>query len=194
MTTDPPEEDRRLAIAAGAGDRRAFERLVARHKAALYRLARRYIGDADEAYDIVQETFVSAWPALRRFDPDQSFNGWLRTIALNKCRDHARRRAVRRRVMRLLALEATPEIESTATEAERERDARTQRRLQWLDQAIAGLPRLYKEALLLTTVGGLTQQEAATALKTTTKAVELRIRRARKKLVEQLPQGGSSAP
>ena len=189
MTTDPTEEDRRLAIAAGGGDRHAFEQLVWRHKGALYRLARRYVGDADEAYDIVQETFVSAWLALRRFDPRQSFNGWLRTIALNKCRDHGRRRAVRRRVMRLFALDPAATAQSPATDSERERDEESQRRLQRLDQAVAALPRLYKEPLLLTTVGALTQQEAARVLRTTTKAVEMRIRRARTRLIETLGNG-----
>lgn len=192
MTTDPTEEDRRLAIAAGAGDRRAFELLVGRHKGALYRLARRYVGDADEAYDIVQETFVSAWLALRRFDPCQSLIGWLRTIALNKCRDHGRRRAVRRRVLRLFALEPAATAQSPRTDSEREREEESQRRLQRLDQAVAELPRLYKEPLLLTSVGGLTQQEAARVLGTTTKAVEMRIRRARKRLTEALGNGSKT--
>ena len=184
MTTDPNEEDRRLAIAAGTGDRYAFEQLVMRHKAALYRLARRYVGDADEAYDIVQETFVSTWLSLRRFDPHQSFGGWLRTIALNKCRDHGRRRTVRRRMLSLFALEEASSTKSAESESERERDALALRRIQLLDQAIADLPRLYKEPLLLTTVGGLTQQEAAAQLNTTTKAIEMRIRRARMRLRE----------
>ena len=192
MTTEPTEEDRRLAIAAGAGDRRAFEQLVGRHKGALYRLARRYVGDADEAYDIVQETFVSVWLALRQFDPRQSFIGWLRTIALNKCRDHGRRRAVRRRVLRFFALEPVVSTQSFTSDSERERDEESQRRSQRLDQAVAELPRLYKEPLLLTTVGGLTQQEAARVLRTTTKAVEMRIRRARNRLIETLGNGSET--
>lgn len=180
MTTGPDGEERQLAIAAGAGDRRAFEQLVGRHKAELYRLARRYIGDADEAYDILQETFVAAWLALRRFDARQSFGGWVRTIALNKCRDHGRRRAVRRRILSLFALE--PAGESTESEPEGERSLLERGRLRRLDQAIAELPRLYKEPLLLIMVSGLTQHEAARELRTSAKAVEMRMRRARQRL------------
>jgi len=55
-----------------------------------------------------------------------------------------------------------------------------------LDEAIASLPTLYKEPLLLTTVGGLSQEAAAAVLHTTTKAVEMRLRRARQKLLDVL--------
>lgn len=55
-------------------------------------------------------------------------------------------------------------------------------RLHRLDQAIAGLPAFYKEPLLLTTVGGLSNIEAAETLKTTPKAIEMRLYRARQKL------------
>ena len=190
MTTDSNEEDRRLALAAGAGDRAAFEQLVVRHKATLYRLARRYIGDPDEAYDIVQETFVAAWLALRRFDTRQTFAGWLRAIALNKCRDHGRRRAVRHRIVSLFAFEPSPAIQSTENEFEGEHILLELQRLQRLDKAIAQLPQLYKEPLLLTTVSGLTQQEAASELGISTKAVEMRVRRARQKLREVLADMG----
>jgi RNA polymerase sigma factor (sigma-70 family) len=98
---DPAEEG--LAAAAQAGDRGAFERLVKAHKLPLYRFMRRYIGNADDAYDLLQETFISAWLARQRYDPQQSFSVWLRAIALNKCRDHGRRLAVRRRLLGLLA-------------------------------------------------------------------------------------------
>ena len=62
-----------------------------------------------------------------------------------------------------------------------------------LDQAIACLPAFYKEPLLLTTVSGLSQQDAAAQLKTTTKAIEMRIRRARKKITEALAEAGVQA-
>ena len=57
-----------------------------------------------------------------------------------------------------------------------------------LDMAIAALPSVYKDPLLLTTSGGLSQAEAARALKTTVKGVEMRIRRARLKLAEMLAE------
>lgn len=186
MTTDLKEEDRTLAVAAGSGDAHAFEQLVLRHKSSLYRLARRYVGDADEAYDIVQEAFVAAWLALRRFDPSQSFISWLRTILLNRCRDHARRRAVRRRVLALFFLASPQAHEPAELEVELEHEQLELQRLRHLERAIAELPPIYKEPLLLTLVSGLTQPETARELNITVKAVELRIRRAKLRLAATL--------
>jgi hypothetical protein len=60
-------DDSRLIEAAQRGDRTAFETLVTRHKVGLFRLARRFLGNGDDAYDVVQDTFVSVWLALGRF-------------------------------------------------------------------------------------------------------------------------------
>ena len=57
-----------LARLAAAGDDQAFNFLVRRHKESLYRLLRRYTGDADEAYEAVQEAFIAAWGALDRYE------------------------------------------------------------------------------------------------------------------------------
>jgi RNA polymerase sigma factor CnrH len=186
VSEGPNESDRPLAIAAVSGDQRAFEELVRRHKSALYRFVRRYVGEPDDAYDVVQDSFVSAWTALQRFDVQQSFGAWLRTIALNKCRDYGRRKSVRRRLLMLFALESHPQPSPARIDAESDTDSEESLRLRLLDQALADLPRQYKEPLLLTAFSGLTHQEAALELKTTTKAVEMRLRRAKKKLLEAL--------
>jgi RNA polymerase sigma factor (sigma-70 family) len=193
VTRESDETERRLAEAAQAGDRRAFEHLVLLHKASLYRFVRHYVGDADEAYDLVQEAFISAWLALRRFDARQSFSVWLRAIALNKCRDYGRRRAVRRRLLALFAAESLAREES-AVGMDVTPELRQAQRLRQLDQAIAALPRLYKEPLLLTIVSGLTQQQVAEELRTTPKAIEMRIRRAKKQLSQALSAQPSDGP
>jgi RNA polymerase sigma factor CnrH len=187
----PNEDDRALAIAARGGDPKAFEQLVLRHKTSLYRLARRYVGDPDDAYDVVQQTFVSAWQALRRLDPSQLVISWLRTILLNKCRDHARRRAVRRRILALFLQEFPSSFEPPAGILPDEEDL-TQQRLRRLDRAIAELPPKYKEPLLLTLVSGLTHPQVARELNMTVKAVEMRIRRARLQLAAALEDATSA--
>ena len=184
--TDAPEtpSDEALAARAAAGERAAFDNLIRRYKEPLYRFIRRYVGDADEAYDLLQESFISAWGALHRYDASRHFAPWLHRIALNKCRDFGRRQIVRRAVLRLLALGADDPTPSEAERAEEELEASA--RLARLDKAIASLPALYKEPLLLTTVEGLSQDETAAILKTTRKAVEMRLYRARRKLSEML--------
>ena len=180
--------DEALALRAQQGDHRAFDELVTRHKHVLYRIVRRYVGDADDAYDILQDALISTWEALNRYDAKRPFVAWVRVIALNKCRDFSRRRRFRRLILQAFAAEPVastapglPEQDETETLA-----AQEAQRLRSLEEAIAALPKLYKEPLVLTTAGGLTQEAAAAVLNTTTKAIEMRLRRARSKLIEAL--------
>jgi RNA polymerase sigma factor (sigma-70 family) len=179
------DTDEHIAAAAKGGHRDAFEVLVRRHKAAIYRFVRRYVGQGDDVYDILQNCFVSAWIGLERYDPGRPFLPWLRVIALNKCRDFARRQKVRRLILKAFAAEtevakAAPTDEGIdAVDGESERLSR-------LDTAISRLPAFYKEPLLLTTVSGLSHIEAAEELKTTPKAIEMRLYRARKKILIDL--------
>jgi RNA polymerase sigma-70 factor (ECF subfamily) len=158
-----------------------------RHKGQLFRLIRRHVGAEEESYDLLQDTFISAWMAISRYDRNRSFVVWLRAIALNKCRDYGRRQSVRRRFLRVVAAQETDIFAASEAGVLCEQEAAEARRLQRLDRAIAALPHFYKEPLLLTTVSGLSQREAAEQLGTTAKAIEMRIRRAKKKLAEALP-------
>jgi len=181
VTDGPDEDERQLAAAARTGGRAAFDQLVRREKRPLYRFVRRYVGNAEDAYDIVQDTFVSAWLALERYDSRQPFAFWLRAIALNKCRDHGRRQAVRHRFLTLLSFAPETLHESLPSEPELS-GVGDERRLRRLDQAIACLPRRYKEPLLLVLMAGLTHQQAGAQLDITAKAIEMRIRRAKEML------------
>jgi RNA polymerase sigma-70 factor (ECF subfamily) len=182
VTGAGPERDEDLADRARHGDRSAFEVLVRRHKAGLYRFVRRYVGQSDDAYDVLQDAMVAAWLGLGRYDPMRPFLPWLRTITLNKCRDFGRRQAVRRVFLRLLAQDHMAHQETATVPNAPDGPAVLDDRLDRLDRAIASLPRLYKEPLLLTTVSGLSHEDAALALKTTSKAIEMRLYRARRKL------------
>ena len=193
MTANPDESERLLAVAARAGDRGAFERLVRLHKDALFRFARRYTGNPQDAYDIVQDSFVAAWLALHRYDKRKSFTFWLRAIALNKCRDYGRRRAVRSRFLLLFASEQDTGYASEGQPAEYSEPVEATR-LRQLDRAIASLPQRYKEPLLLTLISGLTHQAAAEQLGTTAKAIEMRVRRAKERLRIALRESDDAEP
>lgn len=179
------DTDEQVAVAAKEGDRAAFELLVRRHKAAIYRFVRRYIGQGDDAYDILQNCFVSAWTGLGRYDPTRPFLPWLRVIALNKCRDFTRRQKVRQLVLKAFAAETGNGPGVSRNEMPESADAETER-LSRLDEAIARLPAFYKEPLLLTTVSGLSHIEAAQELGTTTKGIEMRLYRARRRILADL--------
>lgn len=182
MTRAEGESDEALAARAAAGDRSCFDILVRRYKETVFRFIRRYAGNADDAYDILQEAFLAAWFNLARYDVGRPFLPWLYTIALNKCRDFTRRQKVRRLFLRTYAVQQSQENESVPEAS----DATHQERLHRLDRAIAALPSFYKEPLLLTAVSGLSHLQAAELLKTTPKAVEMRVRRARQKLGDSI--------
>ncbi len=171
---------------AALGDRAAFTRLITATKGDLHRFVTRYVGDPDEALDLTQETYAAAWLSIRRYDPDRPFGAWLRTIALNKCRDWSRRRRVRRIVRGVMGLDA-PEARAVGDAAPNVEDRMdNRRRVQRLDAALLDLPDGQRAPLLLAVLEGRSQAEIGQILGLTTKAVELRIARARKTLLERL--------
>ena len=175
-----------IEIRAAGGDRAACTALETATKGDLYRFIRRYVGDEAEADDVLQEAYASAWLALRRYDSARPFDVWLRSIALNKCRDWSRRRAVRRVVRGVMGLDA-PEATAVGDAAPApETRLDDQRRAEALQRALADLPDALKAPLLLATLEGRPHAEIASILHITPKAVETRVARARKKLAEAL--------
>ena len=181
-------EDRDLVVRSLAGDQRAFSVLLERHKDPLYRLIRRYVGRSEDAYDLLQQTFVSAWSSLARYDTARPFGAWIRTIALNKCRDWSRRAAVRRIFVNPAAaaddLESAPDprrgAEASIVAYEEEDE---------LGRELARLPAGLKAPLLLTVLEGLSHAQAGEVLGLSAKAVESRVYRARRELARRLRRG-----
>jgi len=75
---------------AASGDAAAWEPLVLVHQQAVFRLAYLLLGDAYDAEDIAQETFLRAWKALQRFDATRPLRPWLLSIAANLSRNRHR--------------------------------------------------------------------------------------------------------
>ncbi|MFN2383461.1 MAG: RNA polymerase sigma factor [Gemmatimonadota bacterium] len=88
-----PEEAALIARIA-AGESRAYGVLVDRYQRRLYWSCLRLLGDADEAADVVQETFVRAYARLADYDPAYRFYTWIFRIARNRCLNVLRRRKV----------------------------------------------------------------------------------------------------
>ena len=186
MNSEPgARDDAALVTAALAGNSRAFTEIIRAHKDAIYHFVRRYVGDADEAYDIVQEAFVSAWSALAGFDKTRPLSAWLRRIALNKCRDWSRRRQVRRFFFAAESIDSSPREFAAPPPTD---DSGQEAQLAALDARLAALPPSLKEPLLLTLFEGLSHKEAARVLNVSPKAIEMRIYRARQILAQQLSQ------
>ena len=79
-------EEQELARYCREGDRSAQDELYRRYAARVYTLCRRYLGDADEAEDLMQETFIQALDKIAsyKFSGKGSLYGWIRRIAINK--------------------------------------------------------------------------------------------------------------
>lgn len=191
MTSEPgARDDAALVSAALAGENPAFTEIMRTHKDAIYRFVRRYVGDADEAYDIVQDTFVAAWSALSGFDKTRPLSAWLRRIALNKCRDWSRRRRVRRFFFAADSIDSSPREFAAPTFTH---DPAQEALLATLEVRLAALPASLKEPLLLTVFGALSHKEAARVLNLSPKAIETRIYRARQILARDLSLPTESA-
>ena len=172
--------DAELAALALGGRQDAYRELLARHRAPVFRLVRATTGDPHEALDITQETFVAAFASLARYDHERPFSVWVRQIALNKCRDWARRRRVRSFFTRAAPLEDAFDVAGDEVPADVQATDRAE--LARVTGAMARLPARLREALVLRTVDGLSQAEAAEVLAVSEKTIETRLYRARSKL------------
>lgn len=163
---------------AQQGEAAGWNHLVQTHQAAVFRLAYLLLGDAAEAEDAAQETFLRAYHALARFDPARPLRPWLLRIAANLARN--RRRAVGRylaalqRAFRAEPDQARPPLveQLAAQQAEADRLWQAVRRLRPPEQEIVYL-RFFLE---------LPEAEMAAALGVAPGTVKSRLHRALQRL------------
>ncbi|HXW03740.1 MAG TPA: sigma-70 family RNA polymerase sigma factor [Vicinamibacterales bacterium] len=83
--------DSDLISRAARGDATAFQALVERHRAMVYRVAYQFAGNHHDAEDIAQDVFLKVYRSLDRFRQDAQLTSWLYRIVMNACIDHRRR-------------------------------------------------------------------------------------------------------
>ena len=180
--------DEELATKLQRGDRLALTGLMERHKSALYRTIWRHVSNQEDAYDLLQETFVRLYQKIDLYKPEHRFKPWLYQIAINLCRDHLRHRALRRLLW--LSDENLPEVSTDMPTPEQE--VSSKREYQRVQQAIDRLPIKLRTAFILFAVEGQSLLECADILGVTPKTIETRVYRARKILsdrLENFPEG-----
>jgi RNA polymerase sigma-70 factor (ECF subfamily) len=180
------ESDEALVARAAAGDEPAFEDLVIRYQARVFRLARRLTGDDGDAQDAQQETFLQVHRGLPSFRGDARFSTWLFRIATNAAL--MQRRARQRRPAESLE-DYLPRFDGAglhaATPAQLQAPCRAEDLLDrqlLADKARAGierLPDLYREAFVLRDLEELPTSEVAEVLGLEPAAVRQRVHRAR---------------
>lgn len=158
---------------AAAGDPAAVSALVDRYSSGVFALATRMLGDAAEAEDVTQETFLRAWKALPDWQPRAKFSTWLHRVALNLCYDRLRKR-------REMTVDEMPERQDPGpTPPEQLEQAQ---RVRAIESAIADLPERQAAALTLCALQGHSQAEAAEIMEVSVEALESLLARARRTL------------
>jgi len=84
--------DRKLLLRSRAGDREAFDLIVAAKSESVYRTALAILGNEADARDAAQDAFVAAWRKIRDLRDVDRFDAWLGRILINHCRSALRRR------------------------------------------------------------------------------------------------------
>jgi len=180
--------DAEVVALALAGRQDAYRELLARYREPIYRFIRASTGEAQDALDLTQDTFIAAFAALDRYDRSRPLLTWLRRIALNKCRDWGRRRRLRAMLWRTAPIDTSHDVIDDAIAADVLVADRAE--LSRVNAAIAHLPARLRETLILRTIEGLGQAETAELLGISEKAVETRLYRARSKLTDMLTNEG----
>ncbi len=161
---------------AQAGDESAFESLYREHAGRVYALCLRMAGDAAHARDLLQDVFVQAWERLATYRGDAAFSTWLHRLAVNVVLMD-RRLAARRREARLPEDEEGPAPLAT--------DAAPGLRMD-LEAAIAALPAMMRQVLVLHDIEGFEHGEVATLLGIAPGTSKAHLHHARRKLREAL--------
>lgn len=175
------------------GETAAFERLVTECSSDVYALLYRLTGDAEEARDLTQETFLRAFQGIARFRGDADLTTWIYRIAINQARNRWRWWRRRKRDV-TVSLDApvgdrdqplganlrnddavSPEQETLARERERQ-----------LREALLGLRRTYRETVILRDVEGFSYEEIAATLQISIGTVKSRLSRGRLELRRKL--------
>jgi len=182
-------DETRLVERARAGDFDAFEELVTRTEGRIYSLLLRMTGNPEDARELLQETYLSAYKKLGSFRGNAAFSTWLYRIATNHALMRLRRKQPETVSWDELPLPSHEEIRQRGVSdwAVDPKEALLRREIrELLVRAIQDLPPLYRAVVLLRDVEGLSTADTAKILGTTEGAVKTRLHRARIHLREKL--------
>jgi RNA polymerase sigma factor (sigma-70 family) len=194
VTTEPSDPDLILVQALMLGKDHALNALMDRHREGLFCFVLRHVHNEADALELAMETFVRAYFNIDKFRPAAKFATWLYHIALNLCRDHVKSRAYQYSLQTVSfdapAQEGDDQSLLLATEGRPDQKADRVEELIALEKAIGELPEDLKNAFILNALEDRPQAETAELLGISLKAVEMRVYRARKLLLEKMSKMG----
>jgi len=182
-------EEFRLLDAAAAGDREARRQLFERHRDAAYQVAFRLTGRMEDALDVVQDSFITAFEKLGGFARASGFKTWLLRIATNRALDLLRSRRLRLGVS-LEAVEGEgglPRMVALPLEGRAVPSLEQQELGERIRQAVELLPPEQRAVFSLYAAGDMTYGQIADVLEVPIGTVMSRLFHARRRLHELLP-------
>ena len=172
--TKPRELD--LIRGLANGDQAAMQNLIETHGEMLSRLVGRLTGWHSDRDDILQDVLLAVWQQAKSYQGNGSFEGWLRSIAINRCRNHFRAKGALRRMIKRLTNLSRPQ--STDPDPQTEHDETKQ----LLQTALAELSQPDRTVLVLFYLEEIPGAQIAELLKIKTETLHVRLHRARQKL------------
>ena len=178
------ESDAELVARLQRGDDSAFEAIVRAHSGRLLSVARRFLGNNEDAQDAVQDAFIRAYKAIHTFEARAQLYTWLHRILVNtalmKLRE--RRRRPTESIEDLLPSYSTDGHQAVASREWSDAVLERKETAAIVREAIAMLPDQYREVLVLRDIEEKDTAEAAEILGTTSNVVKVRLHRARQAL------------
>ncbi len=186
------DDDLEYVVFCQKGNTDAFEVLVERHQKKMLNIAYRMMGDYNEACDVTQEAFLSAYKSIKKFKAEARFSTWLYRIVVNYSKNRLKQTQSRSQ-REVVSIDDSGEIriegalcQSSANDTnpgaqmeKREREAQVQKCITSLDEE-------YREVLILRDIQGLSYGEIKDILKIPDGTVKSRLSRARNALKDCL--------
>ncbi len=185
-TTDKQPTDEELIERFQKGDLYAFDLIVKRYKDQLLNFIYRFVGNQEEAEDIVQETFLRVYRKRKAYKRIAKFSTWIYTIAGNLARTELRRRK-RRKLFSVTDMgfeDRDYEISDEGYNPESEVDGLIQEEI--IQREIENLSPKFREVIILRDVQELSYEEISKIIKVPIGTVKSRVNRGRLKLQSRL--------
>ncbi len=174
---------------ARRGDQTAFSCLVGAYQRPVYNLCYRMLGNAPEAEDAAQETFVRMYTKLHTYQPERKLSSWVLSIASHYCIDRLRRRRGQ-----WLSLDEEPIAAMVPSHNRGPEDlALREESRDEVQRLVDTLPSAYRVPLILRYWYDLSYIEIAEVMGLTVQAVKSRLHRARLQMIDKAPAGSTLA-
>lgn len=181
------KDDETVAAAVQGGDRDAFRIIVERYEPKLIRYARRFLFDADDAKDIVQDVFVKAYVNIQSFDADRRFSPWLYRIAHNEFINVLKKKTKERGNVSVSLFDFDVLFPHLSIKDGADAPAQRGELRAMLERSLDAIPAKYKEPLVLYYFEDLDYREIADVLRIPISTVGVRLQRGKamlKKIVD----------